>query len=81
MQIVSNGMKFQIQIFGKNKKNIINLSFAEFAHRVVNVKICVLKSSSGCLHIIFLLDYLIGVLLQILNPMVCSFFHMASMKR
>ena len=30
-------MKCQILFNGKNKKNIINMSFAEFAHRVVQV--------------------------------------------
>ena len=30
--------KCQIMFSGRNKKNIINLSSAEFAHRVVNVK-------------------------------------------
>ena len=31
-------MECQILFTGKNKKNIINLSFAENAHRVVKVK-------------------------------------------
>ena len=31
-------MKYQIMFSGKNKKNIINLSSAEFAQRVVKVK-------------------------------------------
>ena len=31
-------MKFQILFSGKNKKNIISLSSAELAHRVVKVK-------------------------------------------
>ena len=31
-------MEYQILFTGKNKKNIINLSFAENAHRVVKVK-------------------------------------------
>ena len=35
-------MKCQIQFSGKNKKNIINLSSAENAQRVVKVKV------SGC---------------------------------
>ena len=32
-------MECQILFTGKNKKNIINLSFAENAHRVVKVKL------------------------------------------
>ena len=32
-------MECQILFTGKNKKNIINLSFAENAHRVVKVKV------------------------------------------
>ena len=42
MQIVSSEticMKCQILFTGKNKKNIINLSSAEYAQRVVKVKI------------------------------------------
>ena len=31
-------MKCQILFYGKNKKNIINLLFVEFAQRVVKVK-------------------------------------------
>ena len=52
MQIVSNEsvcmkweticMKWKTMFSGKNKENIINLSFAEFAHRVVKVKSCAL---------------------------------------
>ena len=39
MQIVTTGeMKCQILLSGRNKKNIINLSSAEFAHKVVKVK-------------------------------------------
>ena len=39
MQIVSETIckKFQIQFSGKNKKNIINLSSAELAQRVIKV--------------------------------------------
>ena len=32
-------MKCQILFSGKNKKNIIDLSFPEYAHKVINVKI------------------------------------------
>ena len=38
MQIVSVCMKYQILFTGKNKKNVINLSSAELAQRVVKVK-------------------------------------------
>ena len=43
MQIVSNPMeticmKYQILFSGKNKKNIINLSSAKLAQKVVKVK-------------------------------------------
>ena len=34
-------MECQILFTGKNKKNIINLSFAENAHRVVKVKLII----------------------------------------
>ena len=39
-------MKCQIMFSGKNKKNIINLSSAELAQRVVKVKLC---NSKWCL--------------------------------
>ena len=41
MQIVSSGdnlHEMSNHVSGKNKKNIKNLSFAEFAHSVLNVK-------------------------------------------
>ena len=38
MQIVTNCIKYQSPFSGKNKKNIINLSFAELAQGVVKVK-------------------------------------------
>ena len=38
MQIVSVCMKYQILFTGKNKKNVISLSSAELAQRVVKVK-------------------------------------------
>ena len=45
MQIVSNGNNLHEMsnpvFLGKNKKNIINLPSAEFAHRVINVKVTV----------------------------------------
>ena len=36
MQIVFNGLSYPV--LGKNKKNMINLSSAELAYRVVKVK-------------------------------------------
>ena len=41
-------MKCQILFSGKNKKNIINLSSAENAQRVVKVKQASLGDSVGC---------------------------------
>ena len=37
-------MKCQIVFSGKNKKNEINLSSVDYAHRVVKVKTSVVKS-------------------------------------
>ena len=42
-------MKFQIRFSTKNKKNIINLTSAEFAQRVVKVKVSVATSANNIL--------------------------------
>ena len=41
-------MKCQILFSGKNKKNIINLSSAENAQRVVKVKLCIRIYQKNC---------------------------------
>ena len=54
-------MKHQSLFSGKNKKNIVNLSSAEFAQRVVKVKLntILIKKALDCLHLqycLYLLD-------------------------
>ena len=47
-------MKCQILFSGKNKKNIINLSSAENAQRVVKVKVPVTTTAYGILKFVFI---------------------------
>ena len=46
-------MKCQILFSGKNKKNIINLSSAENAQRVVKVKVLATSAAEGILKYLF----------------------------
>ena len=56
MQIVSMEtvcMKCQSLFSGKSKKNIINMSAAELAHRVVMVKLLFYEMNRHCVDIFF----------------------------
>ena len=50
-------IKCQILFYGKNKKNIINLSSAEFAHSTVSVNLCTRMKIAH--NKIFILNYFI----------------------
>ena len=50
-------MKYQILFFGKNKKNIIKLSSAEFAHSVYSINYLITYICLGEIHMLLVFEH------------------------